>query len=804
MNLFLYQGNNYYNRKIIHANSNDEYINRGFRQIASVNSVAFIVNDCITTSQVINYDHDANGFGDYVIVYDDSNTILSRWWVTKNAVVRKGQVLMQLLRDVISDWYDEILEAPSYIRKGAINSPNDPAIFNNENMSFNQIKTWEKPLKDKTACGWYVGYLSKDLKEDKNIIIEGVAPSIYDTYESKEDYPFYKYNSSKPFLGEFTEITHTFHGYDAPNSQFWFGWDNDGQPKNPTDKTGGGLFKWKIIDDGYLKITGIRERGVSINEIYVKPSDLWLRAGAINKWESMAQELGLANSQEKTGEIERENGKSLKIGNSYFKVVVNTTLINKTFSPENSSVYASKILEMVSDVDWIDSDPISIRGKVAEIIYTQKVITVSLEPIDISDLTFTIPADRRHTQGVPYDIFAIPAIGDARTNLTLGTPANTEMSQKAVSAIINALPTLQSGSSQLFDVQYLPYCPIPDDYINEYGYIKTSELIENKDYVLMRSSENASYFTFIIFATQAEFKKTITYNEIEIENNVLSYKVSNECDLYRLCSPNYNGQFEFSAAKNGGVNSWNVSFTCKPYNPYIKVAPNFLRLYGNDYGDARGLICGGDFSITQTNDAWAAYELQNKNFQNIFDRQIQNMEVNNSVQKTQEIVGAITGTATGAVSGAAAGSMVGGVPGAIIGGVVGGVASAAGGVADLALNERLRAEAISYAKDQFGYNLKNIKALPYSLTKVGTQNTDYKVWPFVEYYTCSDTEKQALMDKIEWNGYTIERIGTINAFLKPDSQTFIQAKIIRLDGVDAASNIVNVINTELQTGVYFT
>ena len=803
MNLFLYQGNNYYNRKIIYAENNAEYIAKGFRQLATVTNAAFIVNDGITTSQVINYDH-GRGFGDYLVDYDEDGSILSRWWVTKTTVIRNGQVMLTLLRDVIADWYADILSAPAYIKKGGINSPNDPAIFNNESMSFNQIKTWEKPIKDKTACGWYVGYLSKDLTEQQDITLEGVTPSNYDVYSTAEEYEFYKYSSANPFKGEFTDITHTLRGYNS-SDDFWFGWDNDGNPKNPEAKTGSvGFFNWKIVQEGVYRKYGVEGRGIYTYIIGHNYNDLWLRASEVNNWQEMATNMGIANTHSKTVEIESQDGRTIKVGDKYYKVVVSSVQNSATYSPDNASVYSAKMLEVASGISWMSTLPEQIRGKIAEIVYTQNLYTVALEETAVTNLTYSIPANRRHTQGAPYDIFAIPATG-CRTTLTGGTPTNNELSKKLISEITAKLVSASQG--ELFDVQYVPYCPLGDDFINQYGYVMLNAM-SNEDsisYQIIRSEDNAGYWTFVIFADQAEFKKQVQAPAISIDNNAQSYKLSNECDMYRLCSPNYNGQFEFSASKNGSVSSWNLSFTYKPYNPYIRVSPNFSRLYGANFGDARGLICGGDFSMTQTNDAWEQYELQNKNYQKIFDRQIENMEVNNRVQRVGDITGAIAGTASGAVSGMAGGAMAGGgVPGAIIGGIAGGITSAGAGVADVLLNEKLRAEAIDYAKDQYGYNLQNIKALPYSLTKVGTQNTDYKIWPFVEYYTCTDTEKEALLNKLEWNGYTIERIGTIDAFLYPDKETFVQGKIIRLEAVNAGSNITNVINVELQKGVYFT
>lgn len=807
MNLFLYQGNNYYNRKIVHSKTLDGYEEKGLLEIEVVSGVAFISNDGITTTQIINYDYETSGFGDYLVVTDEYANILSRWWVTKNTIVRRGQVSLSLLRDVISDWYDDILTAPSYIKKGAINSPNDPAIYNNEAMSFNQIKTWEKSIKDRTACGWYVGYLSKDLKETQSITIDGSYPSNYDVYETFEDYPFYKYQGTAPFKGEFDNMINTLRGISA-DYHWWFGWDNSGNPKNPTENIGtAGFFNYKIIEEGVLRKSKLGEalNGVTVLQDGERNyTDIFLRAIEITNWEEMAIDMGLASTHEKTIEMLGQNDRTIKVGQNYYKVIVNSVNNSGSFVPENASVYASTIRSMISDIDWMQSDPQNIYGKITEVIYTQKLYTVSFELTGVPTMTYDLPANRKSTQGVPYDIFAIPATG-CRTTLTGGTPTNNELSQKLVSAIINKLTT--SASGELFDVQYVPYCPIGDDYINQYGYIMLNAMSNETEtsYQILRSSENAGYWTFILFADQAEFKKQVYSPTISIPNDAQSYKLSNECDMYRVCSPNYNGQFEFSASKNGGVTSWDLSFNYKPYNPYIRVSPNFSRLYGTNFEDARGLVCGGDFSITQINDAWEQYELQNKNYQKIFDRQIHNMEVNNKMQRIGDIANAATGTVSGVASGMAGGAMTGGgLPGAIVGGIAGGVTSLAGGVGDIHINEVLRAEAISYAQDQYGYNLQNIKALPYSLTKVGTQNTDYKVWPFVEYYTCTDTEKEALLDKLEWNGYTIERIGSIDAFLYPDKQTFIQCKLIRLDGIKAGSNITNVINAELQTGVFFT
>ena len=278
-------------------------------------------------------------------------------------------------------------------------------------------------------------------------------------------------------------------------------------------------------------------------------------------------------------------------------------------------------------------------------------------------------------------------------------------------------------------------------------------------------------------------------------------KVQNECDLYRLVSPNYNGQFEFNPAKNGGVTRFNVDFTYLPFSPYIHINPDFGRLYGRDFNDSRGLILGGDFSLPQSSNAFENYKVNNKNYINIFDRQIENLEVNNAIQREREIWSAAGGAISGIMSGATAGAMIGGGPvGAVVGGLIGGAASTIAGVKDVQMSDRLRNEAIDYTKDQFGYQLGNIKAMPNSLAKNTAYTFNNKIFPFLEFYTCTDEERQALRDKIKYNGMTVMRIGTIAQFIQQE-RSYIKGQLIRID-LHEDTHLINQIASELNKGVF--
>lgn len=154
----------------------------------------------------------------------------------------------------------------------------------------------------------------------------------------------------------------------------------------------------------------------------------------------------------------------------------------------------------------------------------------------------------------------------------------------------------------------------------------------------------------------------IAYYDVNL-STPLEAKLTNECNMYRLSAGNYSSIFEFSPAKSFGFDGYNVDCTYKPFQPWIHVTPNLKGLYGDDFSvidDARGLVCGGDYSVTQLNNQWATYQLNNKTYQEMFDREIKNMDVNNEIALQEQLAKSITGTFSGAVSGGIAGGLAGG------------------------------------------------------------------------------------------------------------------------------------------------
>lgn len=279
-------------------------------------------------------------------------------------------------------------------------------------------------------------------------------------------------------------------------------------------------------------------------------------------------------------------------------------------------------------------------------------------------------------------------------------------------------------------------------------------------------------------------------------------KIDNECNSYRLVSPNYQGEFEFSPVKNGGVDRFNVDCTYKPFNPYIHVNPDFGGLYGDDFNDSRGLICQGDYTVGMISDAFTNYELQNKNYQAIFNRQIQNMDVSNEIARQEQGFKAITGTLQGATSGAMAGAISsGGGYGAIAGAVVGGIASGIGGIIDSRNLEKQLRENKNYAVDMYNFNLQNIKALPYTITRCTALTYNNKLFPFIEKYSCTDEEKEAFINKLNYDGMTVNVIGQIKNYTDREGR-MIKGQIIRLPNLKDDNHMAKEIYNEILKGVY--
>lgn len=769
--LVLLKYNNYYARRLKKEPTLQAYLQYQVLQFSNVN---FNPNDGVNTTHVVNQPTDMSN---YMLVLDEANNIVSRWFILEAKRNLKGQYTIQLRRDLWADYTTDIMNATTFVEKG-IAANSDTAIFNDEQVTFNQIKVKEELLKDNTQCQWLVGYYARKNSEGNITTITGTNVPVGEcvisaTVAGIANWEYYQYLNNY-FIGTPKLITYTSKVQKTNTAQY-----NRCVVRN----IGANLEAYEVV-----KATNTDN---TRDYIYSQDS-FWNRLGA--KFEAANETLHTQSKTVIPWHTSAEVSNFLNVNDSYILDSVTNKLYRVFMTTANDSTVVESI-PLGSSLDQSVEGIYNSIGSFKVQGYGPTILSVvankyklSLLEVKNKNVSYSIPAGRLFTADAPYDIFAIPYSDDFTFT---GNGSEVVCSKDIAMAVANDIATL-IPSNTVYDIQLLPYCPFDTSKFIPAQYSTN----DNKEYSWIMSGETKVGVIFNVSKSQRTFNIT---SSVKVTNT----KMDNATKFVRLVSPNYNGQFEFTPAKNDGVDYYNVDITYKPFIPYIHINPNFKRLYGNDYNDARGLICGGDFSIPVINDQWKTYQINNKNYQSMFDRQIENMEVNNKYALVSDISGAVTGTVMGAVGGA----MLGGVGGAIAGGAL----SAGAGVADIFINQALRQEALDYTKDQFAMQMGNIKALPNSLVKVSSFNYNNKGFPVVEYYDCNEDEKIAFAKKIMYNGMTINRIDTFEAYKGTWSYStvsitnpYLKGRLIRFNTeVDGDTHLWNAIAEEMYKGVFY-
>lgn len=425
-----------------------------------------------------------------------------------------------------------------------------------------------------------------------------------------------------------------------------------------------------------------------------------------------------------------------------------------------------------------------------------------------------IPTSIKYARGCPYAIFYMPYetftwYADSTLTNGVSQPAGVSL------GLAGEISRKFSGAGILLDLQVLPFCPqINIGYEGGYrsGYVPTFNIEIKKDSA-SGGTETAGYMGLITTTPNTSgtvYKKAggtgtpLTNEKLEI--TVTDIKKESATQTARIVSPNGNGVWEFVPAKqvfaNGAVTGFKFNMTCKPYQPFIKVEPAFGRLYGNDYQDVRGMICTGDFSLPQVSDAWTTYQIQNKNYEGMFNRQIESLDFQQKWAGRTDIANTITGVVSGVAGGAMSGALVGGGVGAVVGGVVGAAGSAFGGAMDIYANKELRADQRGAMIDQYNMSLGNIRAMPSTVTKLGSILADQPLVPYLEIYDCTDKEKTNFDIYLSLKSYNISRYGKFSDYVKPTGRTFLKGTFVRLKGISDDSHYLAAIADEVKQGFY--
>ena len=794
--LYLYSYNNYYNRRLKKEDTLEGYGN--YLYLETGDNLNFNENDSVNTEFTAGrYGNPYDGKADYAIYSEDNTTITSRWFIIEQTRTLKNQYKLTLRRDLLADFKDEIYNADAFIEKATL-TENNPLIFNDEAMTVNQIKTSETLLKDET-CPWIVGYYSTNADDTTGTIMEiNLQEQIH--YDENvpgkfADWSYYKY-LSEDMIGP-TKIF-DYHLYAVDTSAAVAG----GDIYSDIDYS---------IDTKIGRASTLTYGPWTTNQ-YVNPyytsnpktaNEIWsdFRSLGFNTLKQQFDQLVYTQSQTEVNNLLSYNNKIVRFGNGeggyeYYKLTVTQTTDNFTKDITEGQLYTTLRNKFDTVYQFVDSAPHAAFSAY----YKGTHLRLYSEKLQVGTVKAKITTSNYVLSDAPYGMFAIP-YGQVTIKNTGGSFTSVDIIPETSYRVANEFAKKYAGSGTLYDLQLLPYCPcrqiiLPDGTMD----------INNNTSLFSPITDEQNNTLGVIFTCPVS---SFTF-DIPLNIPVINKKMENQTDLYRLVSPNGNGQFEFSVAKNDGVHFINVDCTYLPYNPFLHLNFDFNLLYGKDFNDAtRGLICGGQFSLPIINDQFKTYEINNKNYNNVFLREIENMDTNRKYQRIQEQIGIGVGALQGAGAGAFAGSQIMPGIGTAIGALAGTAASLGGGIGDLVISDKLYNEALDYKHDMHGFALQNIQALPYSLSRTTAYTFCNKLWPFIEYYTCTEEEKRAFANKIAYNGMTVGVIDKIinykdNTWSYKDikDKGYIKARLIRLEGIKDDTHLLNSIADEVYKGFY--
>lgn len=781
--LYLLNYNNYYNR-IVKSTTLANYKSQALYTLKDVN---FKPMDSCYTDQIVNITESVNP--DYVVITETSNnveSIASRWFILESTRVRGNQYKLRLRRDVFVDYNSIVSGATLFCEKGWVND-DDPLIFNSEGNTYNQIKTQEQLLKDETGSAWIVGYCDNRLMQEAvgnkiDVQLYNSTPAWSQAYTSMAD-------ALAAFPYSSTESSPVSHKGKVESVSYQFNSAKDAYAETPKyritykpgscaieETTGTVVFYCK---NPRLLYSGMATLAPSADD-FIAPvlDDI---SADVAKYEALISANGTI-IRTGTG-VPGDEYKYYQLNVTKSTTLVVSTNITLDDHPNCVSFFRKQLRNALNQYNLgYDS-------------YVYPIIDLSYIEIsytavwnDITDTTTVSISDGVPMSSTsPYYMFCMPyhtvTFNDENGIERTSNPSYT---MQFVRQLIGTVGT------HVLDVQLLPY--FPDRYFQNVGTILLDEV--DPASVTWVYDANNKPVSFIYWGAPQNFMFDLDY---EIDT-LPSLKIDNETRFCRISAPNYSASFDFSIAKNNGVEAFRIYCTYRPYQPHIQVMPLWGGVYGQNFADARGLICGGDYSVDIVNDQWTEYQVMNKNYQLIFDRQIQSMDLQHEVQKINDVFGAAAGTLSGAASGAMMGSFLGPV-GMGVGALIGGAVSGAGGALDVYNQQRLRTDQREAAFDMFKYNLGNIQARPTTITKLSALAGNNKIWPFYEIYESTAREVAVLQSQLEYSSMTVNAIGIVSQFVS-GGPTFVRGRLIRITGLEHDAEMSQLVADELARGIY--
>ncbi len=423
------------------------------------------------------------------------------------------------------------------------------------------------------------------------------------------------------------------------------------------------------------------------------------------------------------------------------------------------------------------------KVRMEEKYYKQKYVEVDPTPAVEKTLSeYDIVIDQ------PFQMMFIPMIEDGLVKYNDNLYRTDKI--QIENMLYDLIATYGGENSKLVDVQVIPYSPI-DGYHNMWN--ENTQVLDigdrAKDIIIIKDTTIIPMFQ----VDYAQYMLSLEYNL-----NVEDYKVSQK-HKYILTSPSGATPYEFSLSKNKGLEGFIIKVDLRPYASYYQIQPIFKGLYGNNYTDTRGLVWKEDMSLTLISDAFETYKRQNINYLNSFNSEVdfQRSQLaltheanwgNYGFDAGKRMIEATVDAATFAADAVAKDTFFGakgGISGgagalAIIGGAIASEAIEAGQLAyNNKMDKKLLANSLTQKRDQFNYNIGNIKAIPENIEKVsGIYGTNNFI-PYLQVFAPTDDEIRYFNDYLDTYGINVGMMIDLTKF----DFDLLQGTIVKFNGI---------------------
>lgn len=624
-NIYLLKHRNYYERKVKRYDTIAQYTNK----LAVYQNINFPIGNGIDVNLTVNYDLN-NGQPDYALVEDSDTGNFTRWYVLTSTVVRNGQCLLTLHRDVVADNLDEILNATSYIEKAQ--APiSSPLIYANENITCNKIAKSQVVAANSNSVNYYYIYLSKtdnnnanqstttrqttvDSKTTTETIVETInAQTVNWTNKS------IVVNTSSPtsseIVGTYSSIQEFYKSVGLMNSNNEFkyllksalvSWYHTGSSRRTTFygrqvyALDGSIYNDKTINKSLAiesniytgKLYGSNKLPFFNTEtIY---ADYYTKI--LNGDSSLKNKLRNAvyNSSDDYLDFDiyknfNNNyvGKYIAIKDSsgdvtYYRINNNTADIEgewvNTYPDKNNeaSLAIMNIMQNINNELWLSESPSETAPTVLwyntpvylEVFKSKNRLAYSVSQYTTGNLTLSFPSNR-NTTTAGYDVIAIPYV-DHNGNTLNGNIRgyNINYLPDMVKMIINKL-SITYGSSVILDVQLLPVTPnkaLED--VN--GQLYTNQLTLNRDYTWAMTSDGSYRIpVFFLKNLNLKYSYSVDVNQLTDDEKVdpIKFKTAYITKHWELVADNHSTTYELPIMYNNVSNYITVNYNVSLF-PY--------------------------------------------------------------------------------------------------------------------------------------------------------------------------------------------------------------------------------------------